>query len=43
MLPLKLSKMISEEQIRARVKELGEQIKKDFKGPYSRNRLQCGV
>lgn len=32
MVPLKLSKMISEEQIRARVKELGEQIKKDFKG-----------
>lgn len=32
MLPLKLSKMITEEQIRSRVKELGEQIKKDFKG-----------
>lgn len=32
MLPLKLSKMISEEQIRERVKALGKQITEEFKG-----------
>lgn len=32
MMPLKLSKMISEEQIAAKVKALGQQITKDFKG-----------
>lgn len=31
-MPLKLSKMISEEQIAKRVKELGQQITKEFKG-----------
>lgn len=32
MMPLKLSKMISEEQIRERVKSLGKQITEEFKG-----------